>query len=116
MSEYGHPLTLERRIELLEVGHAHMTRQMAEVTVAMQDVSRCLEQGGAKMSSVQSELQQTSQTIGEVRDILAAVKVGLKVIGGIGTLVRWAGYVAAAGAAIYTFWHMLKNGGKPPGV
>ena len=108
-------ITLERRIEILEIGHAHMTRQMAEITVALQDVSRCLEAGTSKMSGLERELSDNSSTTREVRDILSTARLGFRVLGGLGTAVRWFGYLASAGAACYVAWHMIVNGGRPPG-
>ena len=108
--------TLERRVEILEIGHAHMTRQMADVAIALQDVTRCLESGTTKMGTIERELADNSTTTREVRDILSAVKAGLRVIGGVGVLFRWIGYLATAAIAVYGAWQLLRTGVKPPGA
>jgi len=110
------PLTSDQRLRVLEAGHRVLTEQLAEVAVRLQEVSQCLQLGEARMGNIETELRANSATTVEVREILSTAKAGFKVLGGIGTLVRWAGYLAAAGATIYTAWHMLTHGGKPPGA
>lgn len=110
------PDLTEDRIRILEVNHRLLTDQMAEVVVSMQAIERCLQTGEHRMGGIEAELRTNSTTTTEVRDILDTAKVGLRALGAIGTLVRWAGYLAAAGAALYTGWHMITHDGKPPGA
>lgn len=105
-----------QRVRVLEVGHRLLTDQISEVTVGMQGVQSCLTQGATRMQRIEQELAANSTITAEIRDILSAVKLGLKVLGSIGLIVRWAGFIAAACAAIYTSWHMIQHGGKPPGT
>ena len=110
------PLTTDQRVRVLEVHHRVLAEQMAEISVAMHDIKSCLQRGDGRMGGLEAELSKNSTTTTEVREILDTARAGLKVLGGIGTMVRWMGYLAAAGAALYTGWHMLTNGGKPPGA
>jgi len=110
------PPTTEQRVRVLEVHHRVLAEQMAELSVVMQDIKTCLQRGDSRMGGLEHELSKNSTTTTEVREILDTARAGLHVLGGIGTLVRWAGYLAAAGAALYTGWYMLTHGGKPPGA
>lgn len=108
--------TDHQRIRVLEAGHRVLIEQLADVAVTMQEVKDCLQKGDNRMASLETELTTNSTVTAEVRDILSVAKVGLRVLGGVGVLVRWVGYLAAAGAAIYSAWYMATHGGKPPGV
>lgn len=114
--ERDSPPSDRQRIRVLEAGHLVLIEQLADVAVTMQDVKDCLQKGDRRMGSLETELRDNSAVTAEVRDILSVAKVGLRVLGGVGVLVRWAGYLAAAGASLYAAWHMIKHGGKPPGV
>ena len=50
----------------------------------------------------------------EMLDIFQAVKGGFKVLGWLATAVRWAGWIAGAGAAFYAAWHAVTGGGPKP--
>lgn len=76
-------------------------------------------EAAGRMDTMQRELSTNTEVTTEVRELLAAAKSGLKVIGAIGTVGMWVlkavGALGAAAAAVYTIWHLIKNG-KPPGV
>lgn len=108
-------MTTDERLRVVEAGHKVLVDQLAEVAVQMREVRQCLQVGEDRMGSMEAELRANSATTTEVREILTTAKAGFRVLGGIGTLVRWAGYLSAAGATIYTAWHMITHGGKPPG-
>lgn len=105
--------TLEDRVEVLERGHAHITHQMADVTLSLQEMTRCLEAGTSKMAAVQAELLVNTATTTEVREILHTARSGIKFLGGIGLVIRWLGYMAAAFGAVYAFWHLIAHGMPP---
>ena len=109
-------LSDQQRIRILESGHHALVEQLAEVAVALRDVQACMQRGDTRMGAMESELSVNSTVTAEVRDILSVAKVGLRVLGGVGTLVRWVGYLSAAGAAIYSAWYMVTHGGRPPGA
>ena len=72
----------------------------------------------AKMQAVQAEMHsvmlRNGDTMSEIRDIMAAARVGFKVLGGLGSAAKWLGTIAAAGVAIYAAFYALTHGGMPP--
>ncbi len=50
----------------------------------------------------------------EMLEIFQAVKGGFRVLGWLATAVRWAGYIAAAGVAVYGAWQLLHAGHTKP--
>lgn len=64
--------------------------------------------GHQRMNDIQAEQAVQKEAIAEntaittdVRDILAAVKTGLKVLGGLGIAARWVGWMAAAATTVW---------------
>lgn len=81
-------------------------------------VAQSLRAGQERMDRIERDMKNnTSLTAAlktdtqEVLDILTAVKGGLKVLGGLGTVVKW---VATVGGALATIW-ALATGKIPPG-
>ena len=107
-------LTTDQRVRVLEVGHLVLTEQQAELVVLSQGTQVCLARGEERMAAIEAELLANSAVTAEIRDILAVAKVGLRVLGGVGTAVRWAGYIATALGAIYIAVYMATHGGKTP--
>lgn len=66
-----------------------------------------------QLIEVRSELKRNSELTQDIRDILTATKVGLKVLGGIGQLVRWLGFVAGGVLAIWGAWQAFLHQAKP---
>lgn len=56
----------------------------------------------------------TNAITSDIRDILIAAKVGLKVIGAIGTIAKWVAILVSACAAIYSAIYAMTHGGIPP--
>lgn len=69
----------------------------------------------ARMDTMQRELSANTEVTTEVRELLAAAKGGLRVLGSIGTVAKWLGGLGAAGVSLYTLYYMLTHGGKTPG-
>ena len=109
-------LTVEQRMITLERGHDYLAVQMAEIALSLQEINSGLQERGKRLAAVELELKTNSATTQEVRDILATARAGLKVLGGIGQVVRWMGYLSAAAASVYGFLLLIKHGGKPPGL
>lgn len=96
------------------------TRRASDAAIAdlqreMQAMHTRLDSGARRMNAMQTELTANTQVTKEVRDILDAVRSGLRVLGGLGTLALWAGKVASAIAGVAALWHLITTGGKPPG-
>lgn len=67
----------------------------------------------AHLAVVRQELARNSEVTEDIREILAAAKVGLRVLGGIGQAVRWLSIVATACVAIWGAWQAFMHGSKP---
>ena len=71
-----------------------------------------LNAGAKRMDQMQTELAKNTVVTTEVRDFLAAVRGGFKVLGWLGGLVKWAAPIAAAAA---TLWHLFSGAPTHPG-
>lgn len=97
------------RIKVLEMSNRVLTDQMAELLVEVREFRRA---GDSRLGSLEAELAANSETTAEVRDILQVAKAGLKVIGGIGTFVKWVGGIAGGLAAAWGLY-VTARGGVP---
>jgi hypothetical protein len=87
----------------------------APVTRAdLANVQRQLASGDLRMNSIESELRNNTAITADVKALLDAARVGLKVIGWLGTAATWLGKIAAAVGAVYAAWQLIKHG-NPPG-
>lgn len=80
-----------------------------------------LNAGDKRMEAIESQLvENTRLTIEnteitkDIKEVLDAARLGFKVIGGLGSLAKWTGSIAAALAAIWGFVYLLTHGGVPP--
>lgn len=71
----------------------------------LQSIEERLQRGADRMDEMQEELSANTTVTTEVRDLLQTAKGGLKVLGWIGSFVKWAGGIAAGLAAI---WALLQ--------
>lgn len=90
-------------------------RQMKWFADRLTAVEACLAQGTESMIGMQTELTANTATTEEVRDILGAAKGFFRFCSAAGTVLKWVGGISGAIVAVYTGWHMLMHGGKPPG-
>ena len=79
----------------------------------MAAIKKRLDVGADRMDGMQDELTRNTEVTTEVREILSAVRSGLKVLGGLGTLAMWVGKLAAAAAAISAAWYAFTHGNTP---
>ena len=73
-----------------------------------------LDRGSIRMDLSDEVMRENTAITQEVRDILAAAKTGLRVLGGLGTLFKWVGMVAGGLLALYTAIYALMHGGATP--
>jgi len=70
------------------------------------------------VAELRAEVAANTATTEEVREILAAVKSGIRVLGWLGTaalwLVRFGGAVATAGVAMWGALYAITHGGSHP--
>lgn len=86
----------------------------APVTRAdLADVQRQLASGDLRMNAIEVELRNNTDLTADVKALLDAARVGLKVIGWIGTVAVWAGKIAAGIGAVYAAWQLIRHGGPP---
>lgn len=94
-----------------------VAESIAYVAERLDAVDTRLDRGSDRMDDMQAELAANTAVTNEVRELLGAVRSGLKVLGWIGTAVVWTAKLVAAlavaGSAVYAFWHTLKTG-QPP--
>ena len=72
-----------------------------------------LSRAAERMDRIEQELRDNNQMTREIRDVMVAGKVGLKVLGGVGIAVKWAGVLAAAALAVWSFVYALMHGAPP---
>jgi hypothetical protein len=73
-----------------------------------------MQQGSDRMDLLDAEMTKNTDLTQEIRDIMAAARVGFKVLGGLGTAFKWAGTLSAAAVAIYTALYAILHGGSTP--
>jgi hypothetical protein len=69
----------------------------------------------AEMSTMSKLLAVNTQITAETKEVLDAVKAGLRVLGYIGTAAQWAAKLATAVAAIYAAWQLIRHGADSGG-
>jgi hypothetical protein len=80
-----------------------LRERLAEGDRRMADMER-------QIAAMREELRDNSEITQDIREILTAAKVGLRVLGGLGQLVKWLGIVAGGVAAIYGAYQALRQG------
>ena len=120
-----HPMTVgERRdaqVKVLENLTELLTLQMADVVIGQQRAAERDEALDARLDVMEERQASTAEIVAEVRDIMSAVKSGIKFLGWIGKIigwiawaVKWLGGIAAALAAIWAVWQAIKTGSPFP--
>ena len=67
-----------------------------------------------RLGLVEGQITTNTELTKEIRDAIVAAKMGFKVIGGIGQIVKWAGIISAAALSIYAAIFALMHGGASP--
>lgn len=63
---------------------------------------------------IRDELRLNTEITGDIRSLMHAARLGFKVLGGLGVLVKWLLSAGAAAAAIWTAFYVATHGGTPP--
>ena len=91
------------------------------VLSTLDDIRVRLETGSIRMEVMEKnqidmkrELAANTVITGEIRDLMAAARVGFKVLGGMATAAKWLGILASAALAIYTAFYALTHNGATP--
>lgn len=77
------------------------------------NVQRQLASGDLRMNAIESELRNNTALTADVKALLEAARVGLKVIGWLGSAAVWAGKIAAGVGAMYAAWQLIRHGSPP---
>ena len=84
-------------------------------------IDRRLDRGSKKMQeqadaidAMRSELAANTTITAEVRELLALGRNGLKVLGWLGAVIKWAGGLATASLALYAALYALTHDGRMP--
>lgn len=83
----------------------------------LEEINQRLDSGDIRMSSIESQVaentaltrENTAITL-EIKELLDAARMGFKVLGGLGTFIKWAGGIAAGLGALWAIFH---QGPKP---
>ena len=98
------------------LNHAELlATQIAELTLGQQEINARLNHGAGRMTKLETGVAENTVITTEVRDLLTALKGGLRLAGWLGSAAKWLGGLAVAGAGLYTAFYMLMHGGQPPG-
>lgn len=87
---------------------------MGEADQRLAAIEARLARGGERMDDIERQLTENTRVTVEVRDILGAIKGGLKFLGWMGVVVKWIGAFTATAASIWGLVYMATHGGKPP--
>ena len=73
-----------------------------------------LDRGDKRMGRIETSITENTGITVEVRDLLTALKGGLKVAGWIGHAAKWVGAVAIAGSAVWSLIYAAAHDGRLP--
>ena len=65
-------------------------------------------------NKMRDELAVNTAATAEILDVLAAARMGFKVLGGLGVAAKWVGILAGAALSIYTAIYAMTHGGATP--
>lgn len=92
-------------------------RRASDIPATREDIVRIQSQlstGDLRMGSMEKELRMNTELTADIRAFLETARAGLRVLGLLGTAAQWAAKIAAAVAALYTAYQLLRHGGPPP--
>ena len=90
------------------------TTRLPTDTERLAAIEARLERGSQHMDLIDQAMLENTALTQEIRDILTTAKTGFRVLGGLGTLVKWTGMVAGGLLALYTAIYALAHGGATP--
>lgn len=96
----------------LHNGHETLVMQMMELIKSQERIADRLDDRDKQIAAIREELGKNTVVTTEVRDYLEAFKGGFKVLGWMGTGLKWISGTALAIAGIYGAWKTI-TGGAP---
>lgn len=103
----------EAAVRGLHNGHQLLTQQLMDALLASQRLMDKVDAQDLKIAAIQTELGQNTKVTTEVRDYLEAFRGGFKVLGWLGTGLKWLSGVAVAVLALWGAWKTATGGGLP---
>lgn len=85
-----------------------------DMAARLADIDQRLQRGDTRMASIEADLASNTAITREIRDLMDAARLGLRMLGGLGQVAKWCGVLATAAVALYTAGYMLLHGGQPP--
>ena len=89
-------------------------RQLEYLAAVVMKIEERLDEGSKRMNTFEKAMQVNNEMTGEIHAMFSAGKSGLKVLGWLGSIVKWIGMIAAAALAIYTAAYAVLHGGVTP--
>ncbi len=77
-------------------------------------VQRQLAAGGDRMTAIERDIKANTELTAEVKDLLNAAKLGLKVLGWIGVFAVWVGKIATAAITLWGLFQLIRHGAPTP--
>jgi hypothetical protein len=78
------------------------------------DLNTRVEALKAELQANTAVTRETAEVTKDIKEVIDAARMGFKVIGGIGTIARWAGAIAFAIGTIWGLVYAAMHGGAPP--
>lgn len=91
----------------------HTDERIREITSRLDAGSRRMLAIEAELKEHKKELALNTEVTTEIRDILRMGRAGLRVLGGLGSIAKWLGGIAAAALSIWGFVQTIKSGLPP---
>lgn len=99
--------TRDQQISALLSHARHTTKTIDKLTCAVGEMKATLDEVGGLLAAQRVQLAENTEITSSVRDAVTAGRVA-------GHVIKWAGYLAAAGTALYGAWWTLTHIGQPP--
>lgn len=93
---------------------AELDNTIAALAARLEGIDARLDAGDQRMGRIETAQAENNTMTAEIRDLITATKAGFKVLGQIGAVARWVGWIAGAATAVLGFLHLLKTGHPPP--
>ncbi|WP_298235923.1 hypothetical protein [uncultured Azohydromonas sp.] len=73
-------------------------------------IEQRLRRGADRIAALENGLATNTQLTTEIRELLEFGRNGLRLLGHLGVVMRWAGGIAAAVSAMVGLWHAVRSG------
>lgn len=77
-------------------------------------INKRLDAGSTRMKKIESDLQANTVITQQIHDLIVTARAFFKVLGFLGSGMKWLGIIAAAAVSIWGAIQAFKSGGPPP--